>query len=310
MPPFLIMLETIILDVITIETAMLASKSYTLLMVQFCQLVLLQIGTDHTNFTGYGRLTFTNFMLFRYIIIINPGTVPGRNHALGTQNHTIVATVKCSEDFLHLLCRICVRGFHPPACEHFVGMMVAVMIIVMSVLMFVIMAAAGAVFVMLVVMVFVVAIMVMMVLVLMCMAATDIVFLIFMMVVLMSTVMVMVVMVMVLVLMCMAATAIMLLVVMMMVLMRTIMLVVMVMLMIVMVLMMMSVAAASAVLVMLMVMLLHMLKHLSHHIIQLITAFNRLQDIFSIQLTQRGRNNRSFLIMLAQHLNADIHFLL
>ena len=138
-------------------------RSGNLFTEQFCQLVLVQFGTDDTDLTGNFRLTASDVMLFGNIIIIYPGSVGSGYHTLGTQDCTVLSAVQSSKDLLDVLCAVGVGCLDPPAGEYFVCVMV-----MMVVVMIMIVAAAGAVLVMLMMMLMVmVFIMVMMMVMLM-----------------------------------------------------------------------------------------------------------------------------------------------
>ena len=93
-------------------------------MEQFCQLVLVQFGTDDTDLTGNFRLTASDVMLFGNIIIIYPGSVGSGYHTLGTQDCTVLSAVQSSKDLLDVLCAVGVGCLDTPTGEYFVCVMV------------------------------------------------------------------------------------------------------------------------------------------------------------------------------------------
>ena len=162
-----------------------------LLAEQFCQLVLVQFGTDDTDLAGDFRLTASDVMFFGNIIIIYPGSVGSRYHTLGTQDSTVLSAVQSGKDLLNVLCAVSVGCLDTPAGEHFVCMMVMMVVMVMT--------TAGAVLVMfmmmLMVMVFVMIVMMVMLMLVLIMVMMVVMFVLVLIIVVMMSAAALVIMV-------------------------------------------------------------------------------------------------------------------
>ena len=121
--------------------------------------MFLDISSDDTESSCVIWLTVTKFVLTRYHIKVDPGTVLVLYHSLCTKDHAVIIRLTQGLYYvLNLFFGEFMRSFFSPACKDFVCMMVVVMIVVM--------ASAGAVlimFMLMVVMMLVIMVMIVMV---------------------------------------------------------------------------------------------------------------------------------------------------
>ena len=241
---------------------------------QFSECVFLETGTDHADLAGDIRCSETHFCLFGNIVKVDPASILIRNHSLGTKNKAVgLRIIKLSKDLSDLLLGVSGRRLHSPAREDLVRVMSAVVMVVM--VMTVGFIDPVAVFIhfhfrVLVVMIVVV----MMVLMLFLIVIIVVMMVVMMVLVLFLIVIIVVMMVMMMVLVLFLIVIIVVMMVMMMVL----------------------------VLFFLFLLLAHeLLEDLS---LQIGSAFDSSEDLFAVQFSKRGRDDRCLRIVFAKDLYA------
>ena len=209
---------------------------------KFRQVILLKIGTYHTDPAGVIGGMISDLGFLRYHVEFEPAAVGGGYYALGTENCSEVVVHAEKLEYVFDLCTAeSAYSLDAPAVEYLIRMMMTVMVV-----------TAATVFIMVVVMVFIVA----MFMVVIMTAATVLVMVVVMVLVMFMVVMIaatVLVMLMVVIVMIVAAAAVFIMVVMMMF--------VVIMLMVVMVMIVAAAAVVIVIVVMMFVMLMVVFMH-------------------------------------------------
>ena len=177
-------------------------------MEQLGDLMLLELGADHTELAGDIGAAGADLMLAGDHIELIPG-VAAVHDALGAQDHAVSALVQRVQRLVEILAAVLVGRLLAPAGEHLIGIVVVVVaaaadamlivvMLMMVVMLIMVMMAAMLMIVVILVMVMVAAVlMIVVILVMVMMAAMLVVVLILVMVVMAAMLVVMVVLIMV-----------------------------------------------------------------------------------------------------------------
>ena len=177
-------------------------------MEQFGDLMLFQLGADHTELTGDIGDAGADFMLAGNHIKLIPG-VAAVHDALGAQDHAVSALVQRVQRLVEILAAVLVGRFLAPAGEHLIGivvvvvaaaadaMLIVVMLMMVVMLIMVVMAAMLMVVVVLIMVMVAAMLVVVVILIMVVMAAMLMVVLILVMIVMAAMLVVMLVLIMV-----------------------------------------------------------------------------------------------------------------
>ena len=149
---------------------------------QFCNIRLIQTGTDDAQLTGDRCAAGTDIPLTGYIVKVDPGAVGGSYDTLCPKNETVCLGIQLGQGFLDLLGCKFPCSFHAPGGKHLVGMVVMV---VMAMIV-----TAGAMTILMMVMVMIMMVVMIMIVVVIVAAAATV--LVVVMVVIMMVVMIVV----------------------------------------------------------------------------------------------------------------------